>query len=538
MANNPGNLFVTMEPQPGLSLQQFHEWYNNEHGPTRLKLPQIFTNGFRYRATDGSRPTYLATYDVTSMSQLETETYLRLRANRSPREAETITQVGVNRYYWDLVLSKQSPLFAPIGTLTDEEAEGLVLVAIQLTPNEADNSAEEIRKWYDEDHVDMLSRVPGWLRSRLFKTSSLEKGEPTGFLILHDYVKNNGVGGPEYQAAVSTPRARELFANFATVTSQRTYSLFYIFGQGARDLHHLSQLPPAMSTFKSEDGRTFTTNNPSPVIESFITTPDGLTIPYRLEGNSDPQAPTVLFCNSLLTSLHMWDRFIEVLKAKRPQYRILRYDFRGRHALPSPPRASTVDILADDISTLMDGLRIPVLNTLIGVSMGGATALKFALKYPSKLERFIACDFNTASSPANTSAWKDRIAIAEDGVAGMNKLAEQTVERWFHPRTMQEKPDTASWMRDMVAANDVQGFRYGCQALWDYDLKGQMRNCEVPGLFVVGEGDGRGALVKAMDGFKALLGDGGAELAVVPGTGHLPMCEDAEGFWKVVEPFL
>ncbi|TGJ87232.1 hypothetical protein E0Z10_g1523 [Xylaria hypoxylon] len=537
----PGSLYVTMQPQPGLSLQQFHEWYNNEHGPTRLKLPQIFANGLRYRATDSQEPEFLAAYDITSMPYLETETYTCLRANRSAREAETIDQVDVKRYFWDQVLSKQSPLFIPIEQLADEEAEGLTLVAVQLTPKEADNSIEEIQKWYGEEHMGLLSKVPGWLRSRLFKTSSLEKGQPTTFIALHDYAKTNGLGGAEYQAAISTPRTKELYAKFATMSSRRVYSLFYVFGQASRDLQNLSQLPSATSTFKSPDSRTFTANSPSPVVESYITTPDGLTIPYRLEGNPDPKAPTVAFCNSLLTSLHMWDRFVDIFKAKRPQYRILRYDFRGRHSIPSPPQPSTLSTLADDISNLLTALRIPKLDTLIGVSMGGATTLKFALTYPEKLGKFIACDFNAVSSAANTAAWKERIAVAEtpldDGSAGIKKLAGQTVERWFHPATMQ-KQDTVAWIQDMVSANDIEGFRYGCQALWDYDMKPQMKECTVPGLFVVGEGDGKGALVKAMDGFRGQLGQTGVDLAIVPETGHLPMCEDPEGFWAAVEKSL
>ncbi|KAI0401537.1 Alpha/Beta hydrolase protein [Xylaria palmicola] len=540
--SSPGILYVTMQPGPELPLEQFDEWYNNEHGPTRLKLPQIFANGLRYRAADDQEPAFLAAYDVTSMSHLETETYTSLRANRSPREAETIGQVDVKRYFWDRVLSKESPLFVPIEQLTDDEAEGLTLVAVQLTPKDAEGSAEAIQKWYGEEHMGMLSQVPGWLRSRLFRVSSLEKGEPTRFLALHDYAKTNGLGGAEYQAAISTPRTKELYARYATMTSRRVYSLFYVFGPASRDLYHLSRLPPASSTFKSPDGRTLTTtNSPAPVIESVVTTPDGLAIPYRLEGNPDPAAPTVAFCNSLLTSLHMWDPLVEILRRERPRYRILRYDARGRHAVPSPPQPSTLDVLASDLAHLLGALRLPRLEALVGVSMGGATALNFALRYPDKVGRLVACDFNAASSPANTEAWRQRIAVAEstseDGVPGIGTLAAQTVGRWFHPSNAEG--DAAARMRDMVAANDVEGFRYGCQALWDYDLRGEaMRACAVPALLVVGEGDAGGALVRAMEGFKGLLGPAGAELAVVPRTGHLPMCEDPEAFWAAVEKFV
>ncbi|OTA99865.1 hypothetical protein M426DRAFT_247517 [Hypoxylon sp. CI-4A] len=537
---NAGMLYVTMQPKAGLPIQQFHEWYNNEHGPTRLRLPQIFSNGLRYQAADGKEPTFLAAYDVTSMSHLETETYTSLRANRSPREAETIGQVNVKRYFWDLPSEKKSPLFLPIEQLTDDEAEGLTLLAVEFKLKDSADSKTKTLQWLEEQ-VNMLSKVSGWLRSRILKTSTLEAGAPVSFIALHEFAKTNELGDNAQYAATRTPGWDEIQASYATLNSQRLYSLFYVFGPAPRDLYNLSRLDPSTPAFKAPDSSSTTSTNPAAIMSS-VTAHDGLTIPYRLEGNPDPKAPTVAFCNSLLTSLHMWDRFIDIFKAQRPQYRILRYDFRGRHAIPAPPTPATLDILADDLRALLTALRITKLDTLIGVSMGGATTLRFALNYPDKLRKFVACDFNVASSPANTNAWKERIGVAEstaeDGGPGIKKLAGQTVERWFNPLTMQNKPETAHWITDMVAENDVEGFRFGCQALWDYDMKSQMKECQVPGLLIVGEGDGKGALVKAMDGFKGLLGKDGAELAVVPEAGHLPMCENPDGLWKAVEGFL
>lgn len=537
----PGMLCVTMQPKPELPEAQFHEWYNNEHGPTRLRLPQIFTNGLRYRQIDGKEPTYLASYDVTAMSHLETETYTKLRANRSPREAQTIGQVAVTRYFWDLVTAKQSPLFLPIEKLTDDEAEGLNLVVVQIELKEGEAGAEaEVLKWYEEEHIDMLSKVPGWLRSRVFKTSTLETGGPTYIWALHDYAKENGLGGEEFKAATSTAWKEKVTSQYATIKDRRVFSLFYTFGPAPKDLSSLSRLPAETSTFTSADKKTFTTNTPKPVLSSYITTPDGLSIPYQLEGNPDPKAPVIAFCNSLLTSLHMWDKFVNILKEKRPQYQILRYDTRGRHSIPAP-KSVTLDAVADDLSYILEALRIPRLDTLIGVSMGGATTLKFALKYPGRLGKFIACDFNVTSSAANTEGWKGRITVAEtpleDGKPGITKLAGQTVERWFHPDSM-KKSETVKWITEQVATNDIEGFRYGCQALWDYDMKTEMKDCKVPGLLVVGEGDGKGALVKAMEGFKANLGAKGAVLEIVPEAGHLPMCENPEGFWKAVENYI
>ncbi|KAI0479500.1 Alpha/Beta hydrolase protein [Xylariaceae sp. FL0804] len=562
----PGMLCVTMQPRPGLATEQFDEWYNNEHGPTRLRLGDIFTTGQRYRATDGQEPAYLAAYDVASMPLLETDTYTTLRANRTPREARTIGQVDVSRYFWDLVAARQAPDFAPAESLTDAEAEGGVLVLVQVHPRSSssssssssgsDDTAEaeaQIRSWYEEEHFDMLAKVPGWQRSRLFRTSSrLEPaGTPVSLVGLHEYARANGLGGAEHQAAASTPRRAELLARHATLGLRRTFARFYVFGPAPRDLTNLARLPRGTPPFTSADGRTSTattaTNDEEegaaagggPVLASYATVPaDGLDLPYRLEGSGDADAPVIVFCNSLLTSLHMWDPFVARLRASRPgRYRLLRYDARGR--CPGAPRApATMAMLADDLAALLDALRIPCVDAVVGVSVGGGTALQFALRHRHRLRRFVACDFNAASSPANTGNWKERIALAESSSDGMRRLADVTVARWFHPDSHRGKPEAVRWMEDMVAANDLEGFRFGCQALWDYDLRGGMAACEVPGLLVAGEGDGGGALARAMDGFKDKVGPKGTPLRLVPGAGHLPMCEDPDGFWKAVEDFL
>ncbi|UNI24748.1 Acetyl-CoA C-acetyltransferase [Purpureocillium takamizusanense] len=399
----------------------------------------------------------------------------------------------------------------------------------------------------------MLAKVPGWRRSRLYKPSTaLEDdgagggggggGEEVMYFALHDYARDNGLGGEEHKASMDTPWRTEVFDKYVVSKGRHTWSLFYVFGPAPRDLESLSALPDAAAAaFTSPDGKTSTVPGADPVLTSYISTPDGLVLPYRLEGNPSPRAPTVAFCNSLLTSLHMWDPLVATLKRARPDLRILRYDTRGRRAVPQQqhgPVAATLETLASDLAHLLDALRVPALHALVGVSMGGATALRFVLDRPRRVARLIACDFNAVSSPANTQAWKDRVALAEsDGGNGIATLAEQTVARWFHPNSM-HTADLVRWMTEMVAGNDVDGFKHSCTALWDYDMKAQMPSCRVPSLLVVGEEDAKGALVKAMDGFKSLLGAEGAELKVIPKSGHLPMCEEPDAFWAAIKEFL
>lgn len=539
--SNAGALYVYMRPNEGLSLDQFHDWYNNEHGPTRLRLPHIFSNGFRYRATDGLDPPFLAVYDVKHMSDLLTPVYTKLRDNRTQREADTIGQVQVDRRFYDLVGEKAAPDFKPIEQQADAEAEGAVLVAAEITLKNFDGAEKAYGEWLLGEHADMLSRVPGWRRTRLFRTSAIQDVGEVKMLALHDYSKENGLGGPDHLAAMGTPMRNDTFAKYVQDKQRRTFSLFRVFGSGPTDLSSLSKRGKDaewVSSGSKESAAlttTITTPGADASISSYIETPDGLTIPYLLEGNPAPDAPVVAFTNSLLTSKHMWDPFVAILKKNRPDLKLLRYDTRGRHAVPHPPQPATLELLSSDIAHLLDALRIPKLRALVGVSMGGATTLRFALDKPGYVEKFVACDFNTTSSAANTQAWKDRTALAEkDGGKGIEELAKVTVERWFHPEA---EAETSAWMTRMVAENNVEGFRYGCQALWDYDLKPAMGGCEVPGLFVVGEADGKGALVKAMEGFAGLL-KRGEGLKIVAGAGHLPMSEKPEGFWEAVKDFI
>lgn len=538
---NAGILYVTMQPKPSLSLDQFHEWYNNEHGPTRLRIPSIFSNGFRYSAaagTDASQPQYMAIYDVVSMQSLETDTYTCLRANRSTREAETISQVDVKRYFYDLMHTKQSPLFTPIEQLSDGEAMGITTVAVEMSLKDVPGAFEEYQSWYKEEHVEMLAKVPGWLRSRLFQTSSVEHPGQTVLFMLHDYTKENGLGGPEHKASMDTPRREKVFSTYVGNKGRSTWELFYIFGAAPQELAALGRLPNS-AAFESADKKTSTTPGQDAAITSYIETDDNLVIPFRLEGNASPNAPTIAFCNSLLTSYSMWDPLVAIIKSQRPDVRILRYDTRGRNSIPQPHKAAALVTVTSDLVQVLDTLRIKKLDILIGVSMGGATTLNFALSHPDRLSKFIAADFNCTSSPANTQAWKGRIEVARsDNGAGIRVLAEQTVTRWFHPQTVQEKPEVAQWMTHMVAANDVEGFAHSCTALWDYDLKPLLQSCKIPGLLVVGDQDAGGALVKAMQGFHSSVGSSGAELKIVENTGHLPMCEDPEAFWDAIASFL
>ena len=103
------------------------------------------------------------------------------------------------------------------------------------------------------------------------------------------------------------------------------------------------------------------------------------------------------------------------------------------------------------------------------------------------LEKFVACDCNVASSPANNTAWDERIELARS--KGMAELADVTVKRWF-TEPNHASPNAKTTLQ-MVADASLDGFVENTGALCNYDLKEHLPNMRTPGLLIAGEGDGK-----------------------------------------------
>ncbi|KAE8357275.1 Alpha/Beta hydrolase protein [Aspergillus caelatus] len=539
----PGLLYVTMQPRDSLPAAQFHDWYNTEHGPLRLRLPFV-TNGFRYRAVDGIEPEWVAPYDITDMVELTRETYLALRGDgvKTPREKATMAQINVDRRLYDLLHDHKDADYTPVEDIPDTEAAGSVLVSALVTVP-ADKE-EDLKNWYREEHFPMLARVPGWRRSRLFTTSSIDPKAPREFLCLYEYSAVNGLGGPEHKAAMDTPWRNRLMNDPATSKKRRVYQWAYTFGPAPRELSSLASKDVA-GPWASNDGRTRTFPSPTrPAVESFITTPDGVDLPYRLEGSTDPHSPVIVLSNSILVDYTIWDSFVDAFLSnpKNQQFRILRYQTRGRLS-KCGEKPVNIDLLASDIIALLDALRIPK-ATLIGVSLGGVTVLNTSLLYPDRVTRFISCDTNSSAPESNLKAWNDRVAMAEsDGAVSAatqepiigEQLSEVTTRRWFVPESYETQPEVPAKVKEIVRNNSLDGFRKAVQALCAYDVRDRMAQAQVPGLFVAGAGDG--VLPKTMQQMANDL-KGGAELKLVPKAGHLPMVEQPAAFTEIVNGYL
>lgn len=489
--NGPGFLAVAIQPGANTDPAAFHEWYNTEHGPLRMRLPFI-TTGDRYKAIDGQKPEWSAIYDVSDLSMLEKRIYTRLREERSARERRVMgTFESLDRKIFS-TFSERSK---------DSGFKGPAAVNVWVKAVVKEEDLEAFDKWYEEEHVGMLAKIPGWLRTRRFRmlVGGAKGMPPQGYvecLAIHDYEEKNGLGGPEHKAAMDTPWRTEISPKLSGL-ERREWG------------HHLT-----FSALKEP--------------ASSVITTDGAELRFQMEGN--PADPVIVCVNSILTNFSIWDDVAAALRkgVNGKTYRTLRYNSRGYSQQDPNSNPTRFDLLADDLEYLLDRVNVDKAHAVLGVSMGGVTAINFAIRHPQKLAKFIACDCNVAAGEANNKAWADRVELAK--TQGIPALAQITVERWFTP----ENHSSANFEKtlEMVKAASLEGFEQNAGALSNYDLKEHLAGIKTPGLLIAGEGDGK--LPEVMQTF----GIPGTTFKEIPKAGHLPMLENHEDFMKALEGFL
>ena len=252
---------------------------------------------------------------------------------------------------------------------------------------------------------------------------------------------------------------------------------------------------------------------------------NGISINYQIDGPEG--APWLIFSNSLMTDLTMWDDQAAALKG---QYRVLRYDQRGHGGTQVTEGKYSFDTLTADVIGLMDALAIKRAH-FCGLSMGGMTSLFLAQRHGDRFDRIIAADCGPASTPAGAQQWQERIDLA--AAKGMEALADVTIPRWFPPEFVARKAPVLDKVRGMIEATPYQGFAGCAAALSDYDLKPGLGGIKMPTLLICGTKD---ATYPGMKQIKEAVP--GARLVELDGAGHLSNLEQPAAFTKAVADFV
>lgn len=137
----------------------------------------------------------------------------------------------------------------------------------------------------------------------------------------------------------------------------------------------------------------------------------------------------------------MMDRtmFEPQLEAVEDDYHLLAYDSRARTDNWQGPYG--LDALAADCKTLLDAYGVEDC-VVVGMSVGGFMALRFALTYPDYLDGFVLADAPAGpQTPNERENYRDIISHLRDVEHPPESLARQIAERVTSDTTQCENPE-------------------------------------------------------------------------------------------------
>ena len=223
----------------------------------------------------------------------------------------------------------------------------------------------------------------------------------------------------------------------------------------------------------------------------------------------------------------IWSGLTDVLAAR---HRVIAVDGRGFGETPLGDQGYTIADLADDLAALLDDLGIER-AAVLGMSMGGYTALAFAVRHPSRLTALILADTRAAADSEETRKARDG-AIGRIRATGSGPYLDGSLARLLSPAAPASLVAFLRARAETRAASLVAGI----EALRDrVDRTSELDGISVPTLAVRGSVD---QVTPADDMQQMADAIPGGTFVSIPGAGHLSHIEAPEAFERALTPFL
>lgn len=239
-------------------------------------------------------------------------------------------------------------------------------------------------------------------------------------------------------------------------------------------------------------------------------------------------APAVFALHPLALSGAVWDGAGDGAAARM---RLAGLDARGHGDSSWDGKPFTVADMADDAAAVIEATASGPVG-LIGLSMGGSTALVLAARRPDLISRVVIADATACYGPDRVERWAERARSA------MSKPREQQLEfqvnRWFGAAFREAHPERVARVCDIFLRTSGAAHAAACRALGGLDATGELGKIKAPALVVVGAEDYATppAMSEAITG-----GIPGSELIVLAGTRHLSLIEQPSA-WARIEAHL
>jgi len=222
----------------------------------------------------------------------------------------------------------------------------------------------------------------------------------------------------------------------------------------------------------------------------------------------------------------IWGGVAEVLATR---HQVIAVDARGFGETPLSGGYAIAD-LADDLVGLLDHLGV-ARAAVLGMSMGGYTALASAIRHPARVAALVLCDTRAGADAAAMRAARDG-AIARIRASGSGPYLDGSMARLLSPSA---PPSLLTFLRSW-AEERTESLIAGIEALRDRpDRSGELGEIRCPTLALRGTDD----QVTPAEDMREMVGAiAGATFVELPGAGHLAHLEAPGPFERALMPFL
>jgi len=252
---------------------------------------------------------------------------------------------------------------------------------------------------------------------------------------------------------------------------------------------------------------------------------NGTRLHYETAGSGDP----LVLIHGATLDTRMWDdQFVSFAR----HYQVIRYDMRGYGQSALPTMASYAP--ADDLMALLHHLELTQAH-ILGLSLGGAVAIDFALTYPEATDTLIVVD--TGLREFQWEAFGTSLSQVQS--VAMTSGIEAAQRHWINDPLFapaMENPQLAVRLKQMVT--DYSGWHWinnGTKPLSDSPPIEQLDGINLPILIIVGERDLPDFQTIAETLYQRIPN---ASKVIMSGVGHLSNMEDPERFNEIVLGFL
>ena len=218
-------------------------------------------------------------------------------------------------------------------------------------------------------------------------------------------------------------------------------------------------------------------------------------------------------------------------------YTCISLDLRGTGETDKPEGSYSTELLADDVAAFMQGLGIEKAH-IFGLSLGAATAMWLAAKYPDKVKSLsLHSGWTKSDSFLNTvvEGWQ-LMAKALGSVADM---VIRGIFPWcFTPELYSARPDYIQSLADFVRSRPAQtlaAFLEQSNAVLTHDVEAQLGGITAPTQITFGRHDQVTSL-RFADRMKSDIR--GSELEIFEECAHAPIYESVEEFNQKTLAFL